>query len=166
MGRHVLAGSTIFAAAAAAATEGPPGLPPVWTGVPTANYTMPGYDGGTLDIRFYSDCSRGAALQRMKTVYPDTYTVITYCDRGWSYLLQPKGPGPHTCDVWPVAPGTCEVSRPPAPTLRLRLRRTRALTASRSPPRSAPVPSASTAARTAAGARRAAAPSRGARAHR
>ena len=100
---------TILAAAAAAAIEGPPGLPPVWTGVPTANYTMPGYDGGTLNIAFYSDCSRGAALQRMKTVYPDTYTVITYCDRGWSYLLQPQGPGPHTCVVWPVAPGTCEV---------------------------------------------------------
>ena len=106
---HDTMAGTILAAAAAAAIEGPPGLPPVWTGVPTANYTMPGYDGGTLNIAFYSDCSRGASLQRMKTVYPDTYTVITYCDRGWSYLLQPQGPGPHTCVVWPVAPGTCEV---------------------------------------------------------
>ena len=88
-----------FAAAAAAAIEGPPSLPPMWAGVPTANYTMPGYDGGTLNIQFYSDCSRGAALQRMKTVYPDTYTVITYCDLGYSYLLQPQGPGPHTCDA-------------------------------------------------------------------
>jgi hypothetical protein len=29
----------------------PPGFPLVWEGVPTANYTMVGYDAGTLNIQ-------------------------------------------------------------------------------------------------------------------
>ena len=99
----------VAAASATTIQRPPPSLPPMWTGMPTANYTMPGYDGGTLNIEFYSDCSQGAALQRMKTVYPDTYTVITYCDKGWQYLLQPQGIAPPFCEIWPVAADTCEL---------------------------------------------------------
>lgn len=94
---------------AAAAVEGPPNIPPMWTGVPTANYTMPGYDAGTLNIRFYSDCSQGPSLQRMKTVYPDNYTVLTYCDKGYQYTLGKNGFKAPACEVWPVYPGNCDV---------------------------------------------------------
>ena len=38
----------------------PPGFPLVWSGVPTATYTMVGYDAGTLDIQVN-------AMQRLST---------------------------------------------------------------------------------------------------
>ena len=92
-----------------APVQGPPDLPLMWAGVPTANYTMPGYDAGILNIKFYSDCSRGPAQQRMKTVYPDNYTVLTYCDLGFQYVLGKNGYEAPLCEIWPIYPGTCDV---------------------------------------------------------
>ena len=71
-----------------------------------ANYTSVGYDAGTLDVVFSSDCSAGAAAQRMKTVYPDQYTVLTLCDRGYSYVVDPDSRG-GGCELWPVEDDTC-----------------------------------------------------------
>ena len=94
----------LFALAAAVAP--PPGLPLVWWARPVANYTSVGYDAGTLDVVFSSDCSAGAAAQRMKTVYPDQYTVLTLCDRGYSYVVDPDSRG-GGCELWPVEDDTC-----------------------------------------------------------
>ena len=91
-------------AAAATAVPAPPNLAPAWWGHPVANYTSVGYDAGTLDVVFSSDCSEGPARQKMKTVYPDQYTVLTLCDEGLSYVIDPGSRG-----------GGCEVSGRPRP---------------------------------------------------
>ena len=49
-GRGHLSGTTSQSAMLASATT-PPGFPLVWEGVPTANYTMVGYDAGMLNIQ-------------------------------------------------------------------------------------------------------------------
>jgi len=49
-GRGHLSGKTSQSAMLASATT-PPGFPLVWEGVPTANYTMVGYDAGMLNIQ-------------------------------------------------------------------------------------------------------------------
>lgn len=48
-----------------------------------------GYDAGELDVVFSSDCSAGPSQQRMKTIYPDGYTVLTLCDQGLNYIIDP-----------------------------------------------------------------------------
>ena len=67
---------------------------------------MVGYDAGQLDITFSSDCSEGPARQQMITVYPDGYTVITRCDLGLSYIIDPKSRGAG-CTTWPTKEDTC-----------------------------------------------------------
>jgi hypothetical protein len=64
----------------AAAAASPPGFPPVWAGVPIANYTMVGYDAGTLNVQVHEnrtmpetcaalthlcDCVCGAVFERL-----------------------------------------------------------------------------------------------------
>ena len=91
-----------------ATSSAPPGFPPTWSGIPIANYTMVGYDAGKLNVQFSSDCSAGPSAQRVLTVYPDKYTVITRCDQGWNYILDPKSRG-SGCALWPVQDDTCQI---------------------------------------------------------
>lgn len=85
----------------------PPTFPPAWSAVPIANYTMVGFDAGTLNIQYSSDCSAGPSTQQMLTVYPDKYTVLTRCDQGWNYVVDPKSRG-NGCSIWPIQKDTCE----------------------------------------------------------
>ena len=89
------------------AVSQPPNFPPVWSGIPTANYTMVGYDAGTLNVAFSSDCSAGPGSQKISTVYPDRYTVITRCDQGVSYVIDPSSRG-GGCVLWPIMGDTCK----------------------------------------------------------
>ena len=56
--------------------------------------------------QFSSDCSGGPASQRMRTVYPDKYTVLSRCDLGWNYIIDPSSRG-GGCVVWPLKSDTC-----------------------------------------------------------
>ena len=76
------------------AVSQPPNFPPVWSGIPTANYTMVGYDAGTLNVAFSSDCSAGPGSQKISTVYPDRYTVT--CNRRAVADLGQHLGAPHT----------------------------------------------------------------------
>ena len=64
--------------------------------------TTPGFSAGTVETLFYGRCVK-PSTQRMKTVYPDDYSVLTLCDRGVQYIVSPSSRGAG-CEVWSITP--------------------------------------------------------------
>lgn len=92
--------STVAAALAAGATpapkhngsDAPPGFGDEWTAAVSANMTSVGYDAGLVIVNFTSSC-RDPGQQKMKTVYGDSYTVLTRCDMGREFTIAPASRG-------------------------------------------------------------------------
>jgi len=57
-----------------------------------ANFTQVGYDAGIVIVNFTSHCST-PSTQKMRTVYGDFDTVITRCDLGREFIINPPSRG-------------------------------------------------------------------------
>ncbi|GMI20340.1 hypothetical protein TeGR_g10028 [Tetraparma gracilis] len=75
------------------APPAPPPLPLKFQTISTSTYTSPGFYAGVLDIAFTADCSLGPASQRLRSVYPDGYTVFSDCAAGTRYITEPSSRG-------------------------------------------------------------------------
>ena len=81
--------------------SGPPNFPIAWSAAPQTNMSNVGFDAGTVGINWFGSCS-DPATQRMKTVYPDNYTVLTLCAERLQYVVSPNSRG-GTCAAWPIS---------------------------------------------------------------
>lgn len=72
---------------------GPPGFGLTWKAKVSANLTQPGYDAGLVIVNFTTLCGEDPHEQMMRTVYGDSYTVLTRCDLGWEYTIAPASRG-------------------------------------------------------------------------
>jgi len=70
--------------------------PPVWgeswTALVEANMTQVGYDAGLVMVNFTGHCS-DPSKQSMRTVYGDFDTVLTRCDLGLEFVINPPSRG-------------------------------------------------------------------------
>merc|ERR1719272_290858 len=87
-------------------TSVPPIFPAAWKATTHGNLTHPGFFAGDVVLDYAVDCTEGPAKQKMMTVYPDRYTVITRCDLGYQYIIGPASRG-LSCDIWELKPITC-----------------------------------------------------------
>jgi len=83
-----------------------PTFPLAWKAVTHGNLTQPGFFAGDVLLQFAVDCTEGPAKQKMFTAYPDGYTVITRCDKGYQYIIQPASRGV-TCSLMDLKPESC-----------------------------------------------------------
>ncbi|GMI12603.1 hypothetical protein TrVE_jg1360 [Triparma verrucosa] len=85
-------------------TNPPPPLPTKFQALATSGYTSPGFFAGILDIAFTADCSNGPESQKLKSVYPDGYTVISDCSISTRYIIEPSSRG-DTCAYTKIEEG-------------------------------------------------------------
>jgi hypothetical protein len=83
-----------------------PTFPLAWKANTNGNLTQPGFYAGDVEVNFAVDCTEGPAKQKMITVYPDKYTVITRCDKGYQYIIQPASRG-LSCGFMDLKPASC-----------------------------------------------------------
>jgi len=78
-------------------TENPMSWGKTWKATVSANVTQVGYDAGLVIVTFTGDCP-APSTQRMLTVYGDFDTVLTRCDIGYEFVIDPasRGGGCHT----------------------------------------------------------------------
>jgi len=79
----------------------PPGFPATWMASPQTNMTGVGFDAGTVVTDFFGSCV-SPETQRMKTVYPDQYTVLTLCAERLQFIVSPDSRN-GSCAVWGMA---------------------------------------------------------------
>jgi len=70
----------------------PPSWGQTWKATVSANVTQVGYDAGVVIVSFTGDCSTASA-QKMLTVYGDFDTVLTRCDLGYEFIIDPPSRG-------------------------------------------------------------------------
>jgi hypothetical protein len=70
----------------------PPSWGQTWRGTVFANTTQVGYDAGLVIVNFTGDCPT-PATQRMLTIYGDFDTVLTRCDMGYEFIIDPPSRG-------------------------------------------------------------------------
>lgn len=73
-------------------TDAPPAWGENWTALVSANLTQVGYDAGLVIVNFTGSCSK-PAQQKMITVYGDFDTVLTRCDLGREFIIDPPSRG-------------------------------------------------------------------------
>lgn len=83
-----------------------PTFPLAWKATTHGNLTQPGFFAGDVLLNFAVDCTEGPAKQKTFTSYPDGYTVITRCDKGYQYIIQPASRGV-TCSLMDLKPESC-----------------------------------------------------------
>jgi multimeric flavodoxin WrbA len=96
-------GARVATVAAALKTHSAPkpapgiGEPPAWgenwTATVYANMTQVGYDAGLVIVNFSGYCPADPFHQKMKTVYGDFDTVLTRCDLGREFIIDPPSRG-------------------------------------------------------------------------
>ena len=74
-------------------SSGPPPFGSQWRASVSANVTQPGYDAGLVIVNFTQRCGANPKAQQMKTIYGDFYTVLTRCDLGYEFTIQPASRG-------------------------------------------------------------------------
>jgi len=72
--------------------DGPPSWGTTWHAMVSANVTQVGYDAGMVIVNFTADCPT-PSTQRMLTVYGDFDTVLTRCDMGYEFIIDPPSRG-------------------------------------------------------------------------
>jgi NAD(P)H dehydrogenase (quinone) len=70
----------------------PPSWGQTWRATVSANVTQVGYDAGLVIVNFTGDCST-PSTQKMLTVYGDFDTVLTRCDLGYEFIIDPPSRG-------------------------------------------------------------------------
>jgi len=70
----------------------PPSWGQTWKATVSANVTQVGYDAGLVIVTFTGDCSI-PSTQKMLTVYGDFDTVLTRCDLGYEFIIDPPSRG-------------------------------------------------------------------------
>jgi len=70
----------------------PPSWGETWTASVSANMTQVGYDAGLVIVKFTGQC-KDPKQQRMRTVYGDFDTVLTRCDLGREFIIDPPSRG-------------------------------------------------------------------------
>jgi len=63
-----------------------------WKATVSTNVTSVGYDAGLVIVEFTGDCLT-PSTQRMLTVYGDFDTVLTRCDMGYEFIIDPPSRG-------------------------------------------------------------------------
>lgn len=73
------------------------GNPPTWgerwTASIAANLSQVGYDAGLVIVNFSAICGSDPHKQQMLTVYGDFDTVLTRCDMGYEFIIDPPSRG-------------------------------------------------------------------------
>lgn len=72
--------------------QDPPAWGENWTALVEANLTQVGYDAGLVIVNFTGHCP-DPTKQRMRTVYGDFDTVLTRCDLGFEFVIDPPNRG-------------------------------------------------------------------------
>jgi hypothetical protein len=70
----------------------PPSWGRKWKAIVTANLTQVGYDAGLVIVNFTGYCE-DPATQKMVTIYGDFDTVLTRCDMGYEFIINPPSRG-------------------------------------------------------------------------
>merc|ERR1712176_388463 len=73
--------------------ESPPSFGNRWSATVTATLTNVGYDAGIVIVNFTGECGADASKQKMHTVYGDFDTVLTRCDLGREFIIDPPSRG-------------------------------------------------------------------------
>jgi len=73
-------------------TDGPPAWGENFTARISANFTQVGYDAGLVIVNFTTHCTT-PSKQKMRTVYGDFDTVLTRCDLGREFIINPPSRG-------------------------------------------------------------------------
>jgi NAD(P)H dehydrogenase (quinone) len=73
--------------------NGPPPFGENWSAFVIANMTQVGYDAGVVGVNFTSSCGSDPSQQKAKTVYGDFDTVLTRCDLGKEFVIEPPARG-------------------------------------------------------------------------